>query len=101
MCIRDRYIYVLSVHTGSLGYFQLFQVAGEGGLCQFEAFAVQLLQPVSYTHLDVYKRQAKILADREGKTLSMPAFIWTQGETDHQDRKTRMATFGLSVVQTT
>ena len=24
--------------------FQLFQVAGEGGLCQFEAFAVQLLQ---------------------------------------------------------
>ena len=38
------YIYVLSIHTGSLGYFQLFQVAGKGGLCQFEAFAVQLLQ---------------------------------------------------------
>ena len=34
-------------------------------------------------------KAAKILADREGKTLSMPAFIWTQGETDHQDRKTR------------
>ena len=39
-----QHVYVLPVHTGSFGYFQLFQVAGEGGLCQFEAFAVQLLQ---------------------------------------------------------
>lgn len=29
------------------------------------------------------------LADKAGKTFSMPCFLWTQGETDQQDRKTR------------
>lgn len=44
---------------------------------------------------DAYKRilddlsSAKALADCAGKTLAMPAFIWTQGETDHQNGKTK------------
>ena len=29
------------------------------------------------------------LADKAGKTFSMPCFLWTQGETDQQDKKTR------------
>lgn len=32
-------------------------------------------------------KAGKELATKEKKTFSMPAFIWTQGETDHQDKK--------------
>lgn len=28
------------------------------------------------------------LASKAGKSFSMPCFLWTQGETDQQDRKT-------------
>lgn len=44
---------------------------------------------------DAYRRvlddlkAGKELADKEKKTFSMPGFLWTQGETDQQNKKTK------------
>ena len=61
MCIRDR-------HTGEHGYREIFppfmvnsgSMTGTGQLPKFaeDAFKIEGTDSVSYTHLDVYKRQA-------------------------------------------
>ncbi len=43
----------------------------------------------AYNRIIADLKAGKDLADKEKKTYSMPAFIWTQGETDHQNKKSK------------
>lgn len=56
---------------------------GEGGV------SIQSLGKGSgaYNRIMDDLKAVKTLADKEKKSLSMPAFIWTQGETDHRNKK--------------
>lgn len=43
----------------------------------------------AYNRIIADLKAGKALADKEKKTYSMPAFIWTQGETDHKNKKSK------------
>ena len=57
MCIRDRLSYVRSYFPNS----KVSQRSARLPIVSFEACAAHRLRAVSYTHLDVYKRQSLFL----------------------------------------
>ena len=64
MCIRDSYILVGCVdETQAQRLEKLLHALGTGGIggkvsAGYGAFSIEDVIPVSYTHLDVYKRQS-------------------------------------------